>query len=321
MKRVLITGGAGFIGSNLVNSLNKQNEYQIEVVDNLSNGHLAFLPDNLDKDSLMISNFDSDGVIDRVKSGCYDYIVHLAANPRVLYTVEHPYETHQTNVTATMRLLDASRGNIKRFIFASTSAIYGNNSTLPSRPDAGDDPRSPYALQKLFIERYLKLFYNLYGLDSVSLRFFNVFGPNQLGNSPYSTAVSAWIDAIMKGRKMRSDGDGSQTRDMCHVDNIVSAIKLSLLHKDDLCGNVYNVGCNESVSNKEILSYLLKKFPHSSYYDAPWRAGDIMHTLADIDKTKNELGYHVSVPFWEGLDKTIEWNQKNSSLIERLEID
>jgi nucleoside-diphosphate-sugar epimerase len=149
----------------------------------------------------------------------------------------------------------------------------------------------------------------------VSLRLFNVFGPNQLGNSPYSTAVSAWINAILKGKPMRSDGDGSQSRDMCYVDNVVNVILSSLKIKESLCGQVFNVGCDASTTNKTILNYLLEKFPDASFYEASWRPGDIMHTKADITKTKNYLGYSVDVPFKEGLDRTIQWYQDNFKLI------
>jgi nucleoside-diphosphate-sugar epimerase len=315
MQNLLITGGAGFIGSNLLKKLSENDDYNIDVVDNLSNGHLKFVPEKFINDRFFVCDFDSPHIIERIKSGYYDAVIHLAANPRVLFTVEYPFESHQVNVTSTLRLLDACRGNIKRFVFASTSAIYGNSLALPSLPDGPVDPRSPYALQKLSIENYLKLFYQLYDFDSVSLRFFNVFGPNQLGNSPYSTAVSAWINAILKGKPMRSDGDGSQSRDMCYVDNVVNAILSSLKIKESLCGQVFNVGCGVSTTNKTILNYLLKKFPDASFYEASWRPGDVMHTRADITKTKNYLGYSVDVPFKEGLDRTIQWYQDNFKLI------
>lgn len=315
MKNLLVTGGAGFIGSNLLKKLASTDTYCIDVVDNLSNGHLKFVPEKFINDRLFICEFDSPHIIERIKTGRYDAVVHLAANPRVLYTVEQPFESHQVNVTSTLRLLDACRGNIKRFVFASTSAIYGNTLVLPSLPDGPVDPRSPYALQKLFIENYLKLFYQLYDFDSVSLRFFNVFGPNQLGNSPYSTAVSAWINAILRGKSMRSDGDGSQSRDMCYVDNVVDAILSSLKVPQSLSGQVFNVGCGVSTTNREILNSLLEKFPDSSFYEASWRPGDVMHTRADITKTQNYLGYSVGVPFKEGLDRTIRWYQDNFKLI------
>jgi nucleoside-diphosphate-sugar epimerase len=158
----------------------------------------------------------------------------------------------------------------------------------------------------------------LYGLDSISLRFFNVFGPNQIGGSPYSTAVSAWLTSIMKNESMRSDGDGSQTRDMCYVDNVSDACLKSVMTKNDLKAEAINIACGDRTSNKEILQYLLDKFPGSTYHDAPWRPGDVMHTHADISLSEELIGYKPLVKFWDGLDKTIEWYKNNWDTIESL---
>jgi nucleoside-diphosphate-sugar epimerase len=308
--RILVTGGAGFIGSNFVKKCVEIN-HCVDVVDNLSNGHVNFVPSCLRQDNFFISSFDSDGVLQRIREKNYDVVVHLAAVPRVSYSVEYPFETHETNVTATLRLLEACRGNIKRFVFASSSSVYGGADVLPTPVTAKKDPKSPYALQKSIVEDYLKLYNDLYGLDSVSLRFFNVFGPNQLGDSPYATAVSSWLNAIMRGQSMRSDGDGSQSRDMCYVDNVVDACLRSCVANSSLGALALNIACGDRTTNKEILQYLLNKFPHAKYHDAPWRAGDVMHTQADISLTENVLGYKPLVRFWEGLDKTIRWHEEN----------
>jgi len=316
--RILVTGGAGFIGSNVVLECLRRG-HNLDIVDDLSNGHVEFLPQQLfENDNFYMCSFDSETILNRIRSKSYDVVIHLAAVPRVSYSVEHPLETHNKNVDATVRLIEACRGNIKRFVFASSSSVYGGAELLPTDTEQPKDPKSPYALQKSIIEDYLKLYNSLYEFDSVSLRFFNVFGPNQLGGSPYSTAVSAWLDSIMAGESMRSDGDGSQSRDMCYVDNVVDACLRSAESEKHLNGIVLNVACGDRTTNKEILEYLLKKFPGSKYYDAPWRPGDVMHTQADVSLTEQVLGYKPLVRFWDGLDKTIMWYQENWEKIKML---
>lgn len=314
--KILLTGGAGFIGSNLAQKC-IDNGFNIDIVDNLSNGHLAFVPSAL-KNDMMISDFASEGVIERIRDKQYDVVVHLAAVPRVSYSVEHPLETHETNVTATMKLIDACNGNIKRFVFASSSSVYGGADILPTPITSPKNPKSPYALQKSIIEDYLVQYNMHYGMDSISLRFFNVFGPNQLGNSPYATAVSSWLNSIMKQESMRSDGDGTQSRDMCYVDNVVDACIKSCTSKEKLNAAAVNVACGDRTTNKEILEYLLKKFPGAKYHSAPWRPGDVMHTQADVTETERLIGYKPLVRFWEGLDRTTEWYQNNWEEIAQL---
>jgi nucleoside-diphosphate-sugar epimerase len=315
--RILLTGGAGFIGSNVAKRLLAEN-IEFDIVDDLSNGHMSFVDPSLLDRNITIASFDSETILAKIRSGLYDVVIHLAAVPRVSYSVDFPLESHNANVTATMKLIDACRGKIKRFVFASSSSVYGGADQLPTPPDTAKNPKSPYALQKSIIEDYLKMYYDLYGFDSVSLRFFNVFGPNQLGNSPYSTAVSAWVNAIMKGTSMRSDGDGTQSRDMCYVDNVADACVRAAKANFPLKSETLNVACGDRTTNREILQFLLKKFPDAKYHDAPWRPGDVMHTQADISRTKEVLGYTPLVYFWEGLEKTIQWYQDNWELIKTL---
>lgn len=317
--KILVTGGAGFIGSNLVQKCVAEG-IEVDVVDNLSSGHLEFIQDYVSSQSenLIIGNFDSPTVLERIRSKQYDAVVHLAAIPRVSYSVEHPVETHETNVNATLKLIDACRGNVKRFVFASSSSVYGGADQLPTPPSTLKNPKSPYALQKSIIEDYLKLYNQLYGLDSICLRFFNVFGPHQLGGSPYSTAVSAWLTAIHSGKSMRSDGDGSQSRDMCYVDNVVDACIRSVRAEGPLNSAQVNVACGDRTTNLQVLQYLIEKFPNAKFHAAPWRQGDVMHTQADITLSTQLLGYQPLVRFWEGLDRTILWYQDNWELINKL---
>jgi nucleoside-diphosphate-sugar epimerase len=259
-------------------------------------------------------------VRDRLLSGDFDVVFHLAAVPRVSYSVEHPLETHDVNVTRTLRLMDACVDDVARFVFASSSSVYGGADLLPTPESHEKDPKSPYALQKSIIEDYLAMYGRLYGLDSVCLRFFNVFGPHQLGDSPYATAVSAWLDAIKRGRPMRSDGDGTQSRDMCYVDNVTDACVKVAQVDWKMSGQCYNVACGVRTTNREILDHLLRRFPGSSYVEAPWRPGDVMHTLASVDKAQRAFGYEPRVRFWEGLDRTIKWYDDNWDRIKDLRL-
>jgi len=317
MFRALVTGGAGFIGSNLANTLHTQG-WNVEIIDDMSNGHKQFLHVDLRSMRFWQEDFTCYEVLKKIENREYDYVFHLAANPRVGYSVEKPVETHEVNVFKTLRLIDACKGNIKRFIFAASSASYGEPEIIPTDESKPSLPKSPYALQKLIVENYLKFYSEFHNLDSACLRFFNVFGPNQLGGSPYSTAISAWLTAIMQKKSMRSDGDGSQTRDMCYVDNVVDCLVRSALVKQPLNAEVINVGTGESVSNLQILKYLTSRYPNASFHNAPWRPGDVKHTRADISKAKKLINYDPKVNVWQGLDKTAEWYENNWSWLKNL---
>lgn len=308
--RALITGAAGFIGSNLYNECLRRH-HEVVGIDDLSNGHLSFVNRRMRGGSMYVCSFNNEFVLSSLKKKEFDVVFHLAAVPRVGYSVEHPLETNDVNVTQTLQLMQAAVGNVKRFVFASSSSVYGgiDASAGPTDEDHPKNPASPYALQKLTIEGYLRLYSELYGLDSVCLRFFNVFGPNQLGNSAYATAISSWLYAIKQGTKMRSDGTGEQRRDMCYVDNVVDACLLAAESRSFGHARCYNVACGENVSNNEIMARLMQRYPTASKYDAPWRPGDVMITLASIERAK-EIGYVPKVKVWEGLERTIEWVER-----------
>lgn len=330
--RALVTGGAGFIGSNLVHELVRQG-WTVDVVDDMSNGHLEFLQglkvrnvlgaalpiweersesiDTRESDLVLVihSCFSSDQVLDRVRRGIYDTVFHLAANPRVSYTVEYPAETTEVNVNMTMKLVMAvsKSPNKPRIVFSSTCAVYGNTVKLPTDEWVDQNPVSPYALQKLTVEKFLKMSNKLYGIDSISLRYFNVYGPNQLGDSPYSTAISAWCDKISKGQPLRSDGDGEQTRDMVYVGDVVNANILAARLKRSMSGEVFNIGTSVSVSNNQILSAFRDRFKDFDVVRAPERPGDVRHTKADITSASGTLGFTPSNDLLTGLEKTFKW--------------
>lgn len=310
-KRVLLTGGAGFIGSNLWQRCLDEG-WDVTGVDDLSNGHREFVPKN---GKLVIGDFADEVVLNWLREQRFDTVMHIAAVPRVGYSVEHPFETNDINVTRTLKLMNACKGNIDKLVFASSSSVYGGALVMPTRESAPKDPKSPYALQKAIIEDYLRLYGELYGFDSIALRFFNVFGPNQLGDSPYATAISAWLTQIMKGGSMRSDGDGTQSRDICYVDNVTDCCVRAAKVKEVHHGTPINVACGDRTTNNEVMAYLKKRYPDAQSHSAPWRPGDVMHTQADISRAWDILGYEPLVRVWEGIDRTVEWVEANKDLV------
>ena len=331
MRKALVTGGCGFIGSNLTKRL-VSDGWSVTIVDDMSNGHLELL-DGLDfrtipdaglYDSFLLAaadgntftektvlviqdDFANKRVLSLIASGEFDVVFHQAAVPRVSYSVEHPAETTDVNITKTVGLFEACRNTVDRIVWASSSSVYGGADVLPTSEAEPKDPKSPYAWQKSAIEDVAKMFGDLYDLDIVCLRYFNVFGPGQYGDSPYSTAVSAWCNNTKFMKPLRSDGDGTQSRDMCYVDNVVDANILAANSEMRFMGKAYNVACGDRTSNREILEYFQKRFKHVVVQDAPWRPGDVMHTQADISEISSDLGYEPKVRFWEGLERTIAW--------------
>jgi len=263
------------------------------------------------EDILVIEDdFSALAMLMHIDNKNYDVVFHQAAVPRVSYSVENPSETTDENIAKTVCLFEACVGSVDRIVFASSSSVYGGSENLPTTESELKSPTSPYAWQKSSIEEFAKICWNLYQLDVVCLRYFNVFGPGQYGDSPYSTAISAWCHAVKNSKSCRSDGDGTQSRDLCYVDNVVSANILASEREEPFMGETYNIACGDRTSNNEILDYFRNHFD-VSVMNAPWRPGDVMHTQADITKAKNDFGYEPAVRFWEGLKRTIEWWELN----------
>jgi len=304
-RHALVTGAAGFIGSNLSRKLLEEG-WQVTGVDDLSSGHLE-LVQGLKGLTLVVNDFASEPIVEAVESGDFDVVFHVAAVPRVSYSVENPSDTTLNNVAKTVKLMESCRGKIDRFVFSSSSSVYGGAEVMPTPVGQPRDPKSPYAWQKSSVEDLLRMFGNLYDFDSVCLRYFNVFGPNQYGDSPYSTAISAWCHAVKEGLPLRKDGTGEQSRDMCYVDNVVDVNIRAANHEGTLRGEAFNVACGDRTSNNQILAKFQEKFGELNINQVPFRAGDVMHTQADISETERVFGYKPLVRFWDGLDKTFKW--------------
>jgi nucleoside-diphosphate-sugar epimerase len=329
--KALVTGGCGFIGSHLVKKL-IDNNFSVTVVDDLSSGSLTnlsekdvsfravhpslverfFLDAHNEKDAsaviVITGDFVDTCVLSHMLKENYTHIFHLAANPRVEYSVNCPAITTETNLMKTVVLLSACRQTkIEKFIFASSSAVYGDVESLPIRETVAGIPQSPYALQKLSCEMFMQQFSNLYNLDIVALRFFNVYGPGCTGDNPYATAIASWCDKLARKESLRSDGDGTQTRDMVYVDDVSEAmLRFSRDHKGHGFA-VANIGTGCALSNNEILETLKSCFPDLVVQHAPERPGDTKHTLASTRKLREYLGWIPQTSFEEGLDKTLKW--------------
>ena len=327
-RKALVTGGCGFIGSNLSHRL-VESGWQVDVVDDMSSGHLEFLEgldirpiladtlhlyehqaeQNRPKDKVLViqGDFVHDNVLNRVRSGKYDVIFHLAANPRVEYSVQNPITTTEINLFKSIALFSAAIGCVDRVVFTSSSAVYGDQKSFPTREDAPKTPNSPYGLQKLQCEQYAVLFSDLYDLDIVCLRYFNVYGPRQTGDSPYSTAVSSWCNKIYTKNPLRSDGDGSQTRDLIFVDDVAEANICAANSNRRFLGESLNIASGVSYSNNHVLEMFSAQFENIEIISAPWRPGDVMHTRADVAAAKFVLGFEAKTSLEEGLRKTWEW--------------
>ena len=311
--RIAVTGGCGFIGSNLVKRLIDEG-HTVTSVDDLSTGYIEFAHPGLE--NRYIRSFDDPVFLCDVINQKFDRVIHLAARARVSYSVAHPIETHDNNVTKSLRLIDACKGNVGRFVFASSSSVYGGAVAVSEAERL--NPRSPYALQKMIIEQYLEQYQLHYGLESVALRFFNVFGPNSIGGGAYSMALTSWLTSIKEGRPMRSDDDGLQTRDMCYVDNTVQGVIKATTCPVIPCFTAFNIACGKAVSNNEVLEYLQSRYPQAKRIDAPPRAGDIRHTLADIYAAQTFLHYNPTVDAMDGVERTCQWFDDNWEFIQRL---
>lgn len=301
----LVTGGAGFIGSNIVIELVKKC-YKVKVIDNLATGNEDNLKSVKDKIEFIKGDICDLSLLKK-KIEDVDFVLHQAAIPSVQRSVEDPLRTYKSNVEGTLKLLVAVRdSNVKRLVYASSSSVYGAIKDLPKKEDMSTVPISPYALTKLAGEQYCKLFYDLYGIETVSLRYFNVFGPNQNPDSEYAAVIPKFIKAILNDKQPEIYGDGLQSRDFSYVGNVVNANLLACEAKN-VGGETFNIACGKRYNLLELVkkvNQILGKNIRPRF--AEERKGDIKHSLAEIRKAKEKLGYEVKFDFEEGLKKTIE---------------
>jgi nucleoside-diphosphate-sugar epimerase len=306
MSFYLVTGGAGFIGSHLAEELERRGE-RVRVVDSLITGHRHNLA-HLKTVEFVQGDLADPDVAHRAVEGGVDYVLHQAAIPSVPRSVQDPVTSNRANVDATLNILVASRdAKVKRLVFAASSSAYGDQPTLPKHEDMPTNALSPYALQKIVGEQYLRLFTTLYGLETVSIRYFNVFGPRQDPSSPYSGVISLFATALLEGRAPTICGDGGQTRDFTYVANVVDGV-LRACTAPGASGQVINVATGGRISILELATTMaavlgVKTAPE--FIAA--RAGDVRDSQADITRARTLLGYQPTVAFEDGLRRTLDW--------------
>jgi UDP-glucose 4-epimerase len=306
MPKYLITGGAGFIGSNLARKLVTQGA-DVVILDDFSTGKAENLDDVKDKVRVIEGDICDINVVRDATAGA-DYVLHHAAVVSVPRSVKDPLRTNEVNVDGTLNCLLAARdAGVKRFVFAASSSAYGDSEELPKREDMPPKPLSPYGVAKLVGEMYCKVFNDVYGLETVSLRYFNIFGPFQDPKSQYAAVVPIFITSLLAGKSPLVFGDGEQSRDFTFIDNAVQA-NLLAAKSVKAPGNVINVACGARFTLNRLI-HDLKDLLGSSVdakYTEP-RTGDIKHSLGDITAARDLLGYNPEVSFEEGLKRTVDW--------------
>jgi len=306
-KRVAVTGGAGFIGSHLVEALVSRG-YQVTIIDDLSTGKKQNVGKLLgDKVDLIQASVTDPSLLTKLFQNI-DCVFHLAALPSVPRSIEAPLASHQVNITGTLNVLVSARDNgVSKVVYASSSAVYGDTPLLPKREDMTPNPQSPYAVTKVSGEYYCKVFQTVYGLDTVCLRYFNVYGPRQDPNSQYAAVIPRFISRALEGNPPIIFGDGEQTRDFTFVRDAVEA---NILAAESDATGVFNIGSRSRTTINELAKLIARLLATGvkPIYQEP-RAGDIRHSLADISKAR-QIGYNPKYSLEEGLKETIrEWHQ------------
>ena len=311
MAKYLVTGGAGFIGSNLVERLLEKGN-SVRVIDNLSTGKIENIMPFLNDIEFIYGDIRNQAEAMDAAAGV-DYVLHQAAIPSVQRSIDNPLESEESNIKGTLNILMAAReAGVKRLVYAASSSYYGNSNQLPKREDMPPDTLSPYALTKYVGESYCRLFHALYGLETVAIRYFNVFGPKQDPSSPYSGVISKFITSMMNGKPIVIYGDGEHSRDFTYIENIID-LNLRACTAPGVAGQVFNGGCGKRIPLNELVSAICRAMDKNVmpiYADE--RAGDVKHSLADVTKAEKLLGYKPLIGLEEGLLRTIAWYLKSS---------
>lgn len=310
--KILVTGGAGFIGSHLVEAL-VHDGHRVRVLDDLSSGKRENLAAVADDVELMVGDCADPEAACRATRGI-EVVFHEGAVPSVARSVKDPLLSHQANATATVTMLVAARdAGVRRFVYAGSSSVYGDVKELPKRETMEPRPLSPYAVGKLAGEHYLRIFAGLYGLETLTLRYFNVFGPRQDPSSPYSGVISQFATCLFSGRTPVIYGDGLQSRDFTYVQNVVHANRLALDAKA-LTGQVVNVAMGHRVTLRQLLAAMARGVGVPARADhQPARVGDVRHSMADIARARKLLRYRPVVAFDAGLEMTLDWYRAQAS--------
>ncbi|HVZ74031.1 MAG TPA: SDR family oxidoreductase [Polyangia bacterium] len=304
----LITGGAGFIGSSIARALVKRGD-RVRVIDNFFSGKRENLADIAKDVDLQEGDIRDDAALERALAGV-EVVYHEAAIPSVPRSLVDPLGSNETNITGTLKVLHhAKKAGVRRLVYAASSSAYGDTPTLPKVETMRPSPLSPYAVGKLTGEHYCQVYASAYGLETVCLRYFNVFGARQDPKSEYAAVIPRFATAALAGEGVTIFGDGTQSRDFCYIDNTVEANLLAAAAPADrVSGGVFNVACGEATTLNQVVELLGgivgKKIPITY---APGRVGDVKHSLADVGEARARLGYKGAVTFVEGLRRTVDW--------------
>jgi UDP-glucose 4-epimerase len=305
-RKVVVTGGAGFIGSALARALVARGD-DVSVLDNFSTGKRENLRDVAGRLDVVEGDILDAALLDRVFAGA-DVVFHEAAIPSVPRSLAAPMPSHNANATGTLNVLEAARRcQVRRVVYAGSSSAYGEPPSLPVVETMAPAPLSPYAVSKLAGEHYLRVYARVFGVQTVTLRYFNVFGPRQDPNSQYAAVIPRFITSALDGRPPTVYGDGEQSRDFCFIDNVIEA-NLRAADVEGASGKVFNIACGTGTSLNRVLALLGEALGRTvAARHEPGRAGDVRHSLADISQAKVVLGYTAAVNFVTGLERTLAW--------------
>lgn len=310
MGKFLVTGGAGFIGSHLATTLSGQG-HSVRVIDNLDTGSRQNLP--AEGIEFLEGSITDPGLIRKAMTGV-EVVFHQAARGSVPRSIEDPFGTHDANVTGTLQVLIAARdAGVRRVVCASSSSVYGDTPTLPKIETMPLQPKSPYAMSKLTLEHYCKLFWDVYQLETIALRYFNVFGPGQNPALQYAAVVPIFISRMLRNESCLIYGDGEQTRDFTYIADCISANIQASTADRKACGQAFNIACEKQIS----VNMLFRMLSELLHYDKPpqyepERAGDVKHSLAAIEKARLLIGFQPAVDFQEGLRRTVAWYKQQA---------
>ena len=313
MALYLITGGAGFIGSSIGRALLARGD-RVRIIDNFSSGRRENFADYARDVELIEADILDPAALRRAVEGV-EVIFHEAAIPSVPKSMAEPIENHEANASGTLRVLHAAKqAGVRRVVYAASSAAYGDAPELPKLETMAPAPISPYGVSKLAGEYYCQVFAGAYGLETVCLRYFNVFGPRQDPQSEYAAVIPKFITMALEGKQPRIFGDGTQSRDFCHIENIIEAnFKAASGDARAISGRVFNIGCGQAVDLNHVVALIGDILGRKiEPFHAEERAGDIKHSWADISSARTRLGYTASVSFAEGLRRTIDWYKQKA---------